>query len=77
MNAALMLAEEGKIGLAKFTLEPLATNPHGGSLSEKARDYLDMLELAEEGTSWHPGATILNKAVVDAEKPGESGNAED
>lgn len=77
MNAALMLAEEGKIGLAKFTLEPLATNPHGGSLSEQARDYLDMLELVEEGTSWHPGATILTKAVVDAEKPGESGNAED
>ena len=54
MNVALMHAEEGKIELARMGLEPLAANPHGGSLAGDARRFLTALENAEEGVRWQP-----------------------
>lgn len=72
MNAALMHASEGKIALARFGLEPIANNPHGGSLAESAKTYLAQLEGVEEGTSWHPRLAVvrdIENAVGDAAEP--------
>lgn len=68
MNAALMFADEGKIELARHTLKPLATNPHGGSLADHASEYLDALESVEEGVSWNPGKNGTTRRVVEVEK---------
>lgn len=55
MTTALMFADEGKIALARTSLEPVASNPHGGELADNARAFLSELANAEEGSSWQPG----------------------
>ncbi|WP_374406079.1 DUF1570 domain-containing protein [Pelagerythrobacter sp.] len=50
MNAANMLASEGKIALATSYLESLATNPHGGGLAEEARNMIEAMKTVDEGT---------------------------
>ncbi|MDG6078767.1 DUF1570 domain-containing protein [Erythrobacter litoralis] len=54
MNAALMLAGEGKISFARNMMHPLTSNPHGGSLAETAAKYYAALETADEGKPWFP-----------------------
>lgn len=83
MQAGLMQAREGKIALARKTLQPAAANPHGGRMARDAQRYLDELEGVEEGTEWKPTrrtVTIeaLAKAIEDAvedeaEEDGEAG----
>lgn len=54
MQVALMDADEGKIALARYHLEPVAANPHGGKLADLAKAYRSQLAAIKEGTRWHP-----------------------
>ena len=45
-----MQAREGKIDLARFSLQPLAADPHGGPRSELAKKLIAVLDVAPEGT---------------------------
>ncbi len=58
MTVALLQAREGKVGLARLSLKPLAANPHGGGLADTAQRYLAQLEDAEEGKPWRPRVTL-------------------
>lgn len=55
MNVGMMLAREGKISLARATLGPVATNPHGGRMAQTAASFRDAMADAEEGVPWYPG----------------------
>ena len=49
MEAAVMLAEEGKIEFSRYMLSPIAFDPHGGSIAKLAQAMLSRLETAKEG----------------------------
>ena len=70
MNAGLMLAGEGKIARAIDVLTPLASDPHGGEMSDTARRYIAQLEREEEGTVWIPRDTAkaVGNSVTAAEE---------
>ncbi|MCR9179363.1 MAG: DUF1570 domain-containing protein [Erythrobacteraceae bacterium] len=53
-NAGLMLLGEGKIGIARTFLQPVAVNPHGGRLAANARKLIDVLAAVPEGTPIGP-----------------------
>lgn len=65
MNAAQMLAQEGKIELARMMLQPLAADPHGGGISKAAGLLIDSLEGAEEGKPWRGSTAILEDLSVE------------
>lgn len=75
LNTALMLAEEGKIALARTQLEPLMADPHYKKLAETARGHHEQLATVAEGTSWTPGRSLdwedQQEADDDEEKEGE------
>ena len=50
VQVAMMQAREGKIDLARFSLQPLAADPHGGPRSELAKKLIAVLDVAPEGT---------------------------
>ena len=66
-----MLADEGKIALARQFLAPVASNPHGGKLAETASDYRDQLESVAEGTRWRPSVAIDIDALAEADEDDE------
>lgn len=49
LNVAIMQASEGKMAIASRTLGPLAANPHGGELAQRAELLIEMLSKAPEG----------------------------
>ena len=53
MQVGLMQAGEGKIALAQDSLRPLAANPHGGSLADRAQRYIAILSDLPEGEPVH------------------------
>lgn len=63
LHVGLMQADEGKIALARHTLMPVATNPHGGGLAVTAQSHLDALADVDEGTRWHPRPALRTKAI--------------
>jgi len=67
LQAGLMQASEGKMGVARSTLAPLAANPHGGKLAEQAKLLVAALAKAEEGKPLD-GAALL-AAQVEADIP--------
>jgi len=48
-NVGLMLAAEGKIELAAYTLEPIAADPHGGGQADAAEELIAALKAAPDG----------------------------
>ena len=65
MRAGLMQAREGKIELARHTLGPVATNPHGGNMAREAQRFIDQMEGVPEGTEWSPRPVLdLAEAIV-------------
>lgn len=65
MRAGLMQAREGKIELARHTLGPVATNPHGGNMASEAQRFIDQMEGVPEGTEWSPRPVLdLAEAIV-------------
>ena len=78
MNTALMLATEGKIAAARYTIAPLASDPHGGGLAATARRFSDAMAGTEEGTPWYPGAMeAIAVAVEDVASDPEGDDASD
>lgn len=68
MNAALMQAGEGKIRLARYTMAPIAADPHGGSFAERAQRFRDAMAEVKEGTPWYPGiAEMVDVKPIDVE----------
>lgn len=55
LNVGMMQAAEGKIALAKLTLQPLANDPHGGGAAAAARTLTGLLVKASEGESFSIG----------------------
>lgn len=49
LQVAIMQASEGKIELARQSLEPLASSPHGGTRASLALTLMDVLAAAPEG----------------------------
>ena len=49
LEVAMMQASEGKIELAKFSLQPLAASPHGGSSAEAAQRLIAILDKVPDG----------------------------
>lgn len=49
MEAAVMLAGEGKIELSRYMLSPIASDPHGGRLAGLAQAMMARLDTAREG----------------------------
>ncbi|MFA6218423.1 MAG: DUF1570 domain-containing protein [Erythrobacter sp.] len=64
MNTALMQASEGKIEIARYTLAPIAADPHGGSFVSRAKRYREAMESVAEGTPWNPGREIEVEDIV-------------
>ena len=52
LQAARMLADEGKIGWSRQMLQPVAGSPHASRRTTVAQSYLEQLEKVEEGTSY-------------------------
>lgn len=48
-NVALMQMQEGKVALAKVSLQPIAFAPHGGARADQARKLMAMLDTMPEG----------------------------
>lgn len=49
LQVAIMQAREGKLALATETLNPLAANPHGGTLADRAKMLITALAARNEG----------------------------
>lgn len=77
MNKGLMQASEGKIAIARNSLEPVAANPHGGPLTREAQRYLEELAEVAEGTEWHPGPAIDLTGTLEAVADDNTEEAED
>lgn len=58
-QTALMQAGEGKIALAKLSLETLAANPHGGRLATAASKLAEEIAKLSEGTPWTGPARMV------------------
>lgn len=68
LNTAMMLANAGNISVASAYLEPLALDPHGGGLPTLARDMIEAMEGAEQGTPFYfEPSSAEPDAVVSAE----------
>ncbi|MDG5748884.1 DUF1570 domain-containing protein [Qipengyuania sp. XHP0207] len=65
-NTALMQAAEGKIAAARYTMAPLASDPHGGGMAGLAQRYRLELAEAEEGEPWFPQIDIAVDDAVEA-----------
>ncbi len=50
VNVAMMQMQEGKIELAKQSLQPIANDPHGGRRANLAKSLIAMLSRTPEGT---------------------------
>ncbi len=50
MQAAMMQMQEGKIAIAKSSLQPLANDPHGGNQADRVKNIIALLDKTEEGS---------------------------
>ena len=78
-QVAMMQAQEGKIELAKVSLQPLAANPHGGSGPEAAKKLIELLDKSPEGVALAIQMKGLgdDDADEDASEDGEGGGDEE
>ncbi|MEE4199367.1 hypothetical protein [Erythrobacter sp.] len=69
-NVAMMQLQEGKIELARQSLQPLAGDPHGSSQAEQARRLLESLEDATEGkpVAIRSGSAEMVAAIEDSDE---------
>ncbi|QFT77139.1 DUF1570 domain-containing protein [Erythrobacter sp. THAF29] len=76
LQVAMMQAQEGKIELAKNSLQPLAANPHGGRSAEFADRLIGLLENIPEGTAFSVPKGPRQIRVLPASE-GDTGSAEE
>lgn len=79
LQVAVMQAQEGKLELAKFSLKPLAANPHGGRSAEAAAKFLDALSNLPEGTELNlrSGRSRVEPVLLDDDEDGEGEPADE
>ncbi len=65
MEVGLMQASEGKIEVARYTLAPLAADPHGGSFADRVRMLVRALDRAEEGKPFDASTVLASYVEVD------------
>ncbi|QYU69180.1 DUF1570 domain-containing protein [Leptolyngbya sp. 15MV] len=65
MEVGLMQASEGKIEVARYTLAPLAADPHGGSFADRVRMLVRALDRAEEGKPFDASSVLASYVEVD------------
>lgn len=73
MDVALMQAQEGQVGLAAYTLAPVAANPHGGSRANAAKALIRAFRNAEEGKSFDPRNTLNAARAAEASEEEDAG----
>ncbi len=71
-NVAKMLAQEGKITLARTQLQPVASNPHGGSLATEAKALSDYLKPLPDGKPADLSAYNSSLSGADERDQGEA-----
>lgn len=64
MNAALMQAGEGRIAVARFSLAPLAADPHGGRFAEEAAQLMAALAGLPDGEPVDVGAILAQARLA-------------
>lgn len=62
-NVATMQMWEGSIDLARASLRPLASDPHGGPQAERAKQYLAALSNWTEGESFDPSMIVSTPSI--------------
>ena len=72
-NVAMMQMEEGKIELAKSSLQPIANDPHGSGRASAAKDLIALLDRTDEGTKLSGLDVALARTVetVDVTEDGD------
>ncbi len=77
-NVAMMQMGEGKIELAKDSLQPIANDPHGSGRATAAKDLIALLDRTEEGTKLNGLDAALAQTVeqVDVTEDGGDGDGE-
>lgn len=68
-RVAMMQMSEGKVGLARSALQPIANDPHGGGYSERAKALMVMLANVDEGTKPDPRDLMLSQTVEQIDVP--------
>lgn len=76
LQVATMQAQEGKIALAKASLQPLAANPHGGSSAKLAELMIDRLSGLPEGEPANLRVTPKTDRVLPAKQDNSGGGEE-
>lgn len=71
LNAAIMQISEGKIGLPRYNLKPVAADPHGGGMADQARALLAKLEGVDEGTALLGGELWSEPETAASDTPAE------
>jgi tetratricopeptide (TPR) repeat protein len=71
ISVAEMQAQEGKIALAIFNLEPIANDPHGGPAAPMARRLIGALKTTPEGQPFRFGSVA---PAVDPVADGDGGD---
>ncbi|MEM6908051.1 MAG: DUF1570 domain-containing protein [Pseudomonadota bacterium] len=70
LNVARMQISEGKIELAKQSLQPIAFDPHGGDQAERIKLVLEVLDNTVEGTRLPPSLkALLNGTTASESQP--------
>lgn len=72
LNAGMMLIGEGKHDLARLFLRPVAFNPHGGGMAERAKRMIAMVADMAEGTKLDTAATQKAVEAVEEADPPEA-----
>lgn len=65
LQVGLMQAAEGKHGIARTTLAPLAANPHGGGLADQAKQLIAALARADEGKPFDGARLLASQVQID------------
>ncbi len=86
-NVAMMQMEEGKVALAKESLQPIANDPHGRGRAVGTKAIIALLDQAEEGTRLNVGEMLAklgsdvaaddSDADGEGSEPGDTGDAGD
>ncbi|MGB3805740.1 MAG: hypothetical protein WA936_00930, partial [Erythrobacter sp.] len=66
-DVAMMQMYEGKVELAKSSLQPLANDPHGGGRAESLRSLIEWLDGQREGVPLDGAAVAIAMSARDAD----------
>ncbi len=79
LNAAMMQLREGKIAIARSSLEPLANDPHGGGMAVMVQRLIEALEDAPEGVPFDADLSFGDDEYdtpADGDEPGDGASGD-